>query len=71
MSHRLNDSLHFFYMLLLYLFIYLLTSRPCTHTLALLPASTNTTQYKGTLAFGELLLIHDALESSCPFQTLF
>ncbi len=54
-----------------YLFIYLLASQLCTLILVLLPASTNTSQYKGVLAFGVSLIIHDALESSCPLQTLF
>lgn len=48
---------------LIYLFIYLLV--PLPHT----PACASVD--KGTLAFGVWLFIHEALESSCPFQTLF
>ena len=70
MSHRLNNSFHFFQHVT-YLFI-CSPVRPCTHTLVLIPAQTNTTVYKRMLeCFGVLLLIHDAPESSCPFQTLF
>lgn len=69
MSHRLNSSLHFFEHVT-YLFI-CSPAGSAPSFLCFLPASTNTSQYKGVLAFGVLLIIHDALESPCPFQTLF